>query len=276
MAGTAAAEPELLWEAHGLHSPESVVFDAGRDQFYVSNMATFGEKETPHDGFIARVSADGKLLEEKWVTGLDNPKGLALANGRLYAGDDVYLWEIDIAAGKIVGKYAPEDGPGDFNDCTADPDGNVYVCSGRLGTVFRLHEGKFEAWFKLDQKKTGGLNGLLAEKDRLLLGGWSLRGADGKEQLGHLSFVTYAGKKLGRIGSVPVAHIDGLEPDGAGGYTVCDWLTGDVVHVSADGVPTPIMKLHQGSADHTYLVAKKELVIPLMLDGVLRAYRWAP
>ncbi|HWA87229.1 MAG TPA: hypothetical protein VG710_13460, partial [Opitutus sp.] len=115
-----------------------------------------------------------------------------------------------------------------------------------------------------------------AEKDRLLLGGWSLRGADGKEQLGHISTVAYADKALGRIGSVPVAHIDGLEPDGAGGYTVCDWLTGDVLHVSADGVPTPIMKLHQGSADHTYLAAKKELVIPLMLDGVLRAYRWEP
>jgi hypothetical protein len=273
---TAAAEPELLWEARGLQAPESVVFDAGRGQFYVSNMATFGDGETAHDGFVARVSADGKLLEEKWVTGLDNPKGLALVNGRLYAGDDVYLWEIDIAAGKIVGKYAPEDGPGDFNDCTADPAGNVYVCSGRLETVFRLHEGKFEAWYKLDRAKTGGLNGLLAEKDRLLLGGWSLRGADGKEQLGHISTVAYADKALGRIGRVPVAHIDGLEPDGAGGYSVCDWQTGDVVHVSADGVPTPIMKLHQGSADHTYLIAQKELVIPLMLDGVLRAYRWEP
>jgi hypothetical protein len=36
------------------------------------------------------------------------------------------------------------------------------------------------------------------------------------------------------------------------------------------------MKLVQGSADHTYLADKKELIIPLMKDNVLRAYRWSP
>jgi hypothetical protein len=271
-----AAAPELLWETTGLIGPESVVFDGARNQFYVSNMGTHDTGQTPHDGFIARVSADGKLLEQKWVTGLDNPKGLALVGDRLYVGDDNDLVEIDVAAGKISARYAPEDGPGVFNDCTADADGNVYVCSGRLDTVFRLHEGKFAPWFKLDKAKTGGLNGLKAEKDRLLLGGWSVRDASGKEQVGHISFVTYADKTLGRIGHQPICHIDGLEPDGQGGYTTTDWQTGDVLHVSADGVPTPIMKLVRGSADHTYLIAKRELIIPLMNDNVLRAYHWAP
>lgn len=270
-----AAQPELLWETPGFIGPESVVLDAERNELYVSNMGTHGNGSTPGDGFISRVSADGKILELKWITGFDNPKGLALSRGRLYVGDDKDMVEIDVAAGKIVGRHAPEDGPGSFNDCTASPEGDVFVCSGRLGTVFRLRDGKFEAWAKLDTGKTGGINGLRAEKDRLLLGGWSVRDAAGKEQLGHLSTIAYADKALGRLGSEPICHIDGIEPDGRGGYTVTDWLTGDVLHVSADGKPTPIMKLVRGTADHEYIEARQEMLVPLMNDNVLRAYRWA-
>ena len=272
----AGESPELVWETTGFISPESVVFDASRNEFFVSNLGARGKEAAPGDGFISRVSAEGKILELKWATGLDNPKGLALANGHLYAGDDPGLVEIDLADGKIVTRHSPDDGPGAFNDCTADGEGNVYVCSGRLNTVFRLHAGKFEPWYKLDLSKTGSLNGLRAEKDRLLLGGWSVRAADGKEQLGHISTVSYQDQALGRIGDQPLCHVDGLEPDGQGGYTVTDWLTGDLLHVTADGKSTPVMKLVRGSADHTYLASKQLLVIPLMLNDALRAYRWAP
>lgn len=274
--GLLAAAPELIWETPGFSGPESVVHDADRDQLYVSNMGTHGEGSMPGDGFISRVSAKGEILELKWVTGLDNPKGLALANGRLYVGDDKSMAEIDVTEGKIVARHAPADGPGDFNDCTADPAGNVYVSSGRLGEVFRLHDGKFESWVKLDRSKTGWINGLRAEKDRLLLGGWSVKDAAGKEQLGHLSTIAFADKSLRRIGSQPICHVDGLEPDGKGGYTVTDWLTGDVLHVTADGKPTPLMKLVRGTADHEYIESRGEMLVPLMNDNVLRAYRWLP
>jgi hypothetical protein len=274
--GLNAQKPELVWETFGFIGPESVVFDESRNEFYVSNMGTFGGGATAGDGFVSRVGVDGKIIELKWVTGLEDPKGLALANGRLYVGDEPAMAEIDIAAGKIIARYAPADGRGNFNDCTADAAGNVYVCSGRLGTVFRLSAGKFEPWYKLDKAQTGGLNGLKAEKDRLLLGGWSIAGPDGKEQLGHISTVDYADQKLGRLGDQPVCHVDGIEPDGQGGYTVTDWLTGDVLHVSAGGKPTPIMQLGRGTADHAYLVGEKLLLIPQMVENKLRAFRWSP
>jgi hypothetical protein len=270
-----AGAPQLVWKADGFVGPESVVLDAARGEYYVSNMGTFGEGAVPDDGFISRVSLNGKILELKWVTGLSDPKGLALANGRLYVGDDPGLAEVDIAAGKIHAWHAPEDGKGDFNDCTADADGNVYVSSGRLGTIFRLSGGKLEAWHKLDRSKTGWLNGLKAEKDRLLLGGWSLRVGD-KEQLGHISTLSLADQTLGRLGTEPVCHVDGLEPDGRGGYTVTDWLTGDVLHVTSDGATSPLMNLGQGTADHAYLVDEKLLLIPQMMENTLSAWRWAP
>jgi hypothetical protein len=274
-ASAIAAAPQLQWETTGLIGPESALYDAATKQIYVSNMGTHGKDAAPGDGFIARLSPEGKMLEQKWVTGLENPKGLAVFQGHLYVGDDVYLWKIDIGSGKVVGHYKPDDGPGDFNDCTVDSNGTVYVHSGRLHTVFRLHEGKFEAWVKLDSA-SGGVNGLRAEKDRLLVGGWSLKGADGKEEVGHISTISFADKSVGRIGTQPICHIDGLEPDGVGGYTTTDWLTGEVFHVSHDGKPELLMTLVRGSADHAYRVETEQLIIPLMNDNVVRAYHWKP
>jgi hypothetical protein len=268
--------PELLWETPGFVAPESAVFDRQRNQFYVSNMGSWGEGATAGDGFISRVSADGRILDLRWVIGLDSPKGLALANGRLYVGDDPDLVEIDPAKGGITARYAPADGPGGFNDCSADPAGNVYVFSRRLATVFRLRAGRFLPWARIDAAKAGGPNGLLAERDRLLLGGWVVRGDDGQETPGHLSTLTYADRKLGRLGDQPIGHIDGIEADGRGGYTVTDWMTGDVLRVSAEGQPTSLLKLPKGAADHEYVADRRLLVIPLVLDHTLRAYRWAP
>jgi len=230
----AAQAPKLVWETDGFVGPESVVLDAAHGQYYVSNMGTYGDDAKENDGFISRVALNGKILQLKWVEGLSDPKGMAIVGDRLYVGDDPGLAEIDVKAGKLVTWHKPDDGPGIFNDCTADEEGNVYVCSGRVHAVFRLHEGKLEKWWPLDIMRTGGINGLKAEKDRLLLGGWSLWTSDG-ERLGHISTLTYTDKKLGRLGTKPICHIDGLEPDGRGGYTVTDWLTGDVLHVTANG-----------------------------------------
>jgi hypothetical protein len=88
--------------------------------------------------------------------------------------------------------------------------------------------------------------------------------------------VNLADKSVGRLGHQPISHIDGIEPDGVGGYTVTDWITGDVNHVTGDGVPTLLMSLGQGTADHEYVVEQKMLIMPSMLDGKVRAFKWAP
>ena len=268
--------PVLVWQVGGFASPESVVYDRARDRFYVSNMATRGDTATPGDGFISRLDAQGNITELKWVTGLQSPKGLALANGRLYVGDDDALVEIDPDSARIVARHAPADGgPGQFNDATADADGNVYVFSRRLDTVFRLADGTFAPWVKVDTNLTGKFNGVRADGDRLLLGSWQVPGADG-EQLGHLTTIDLATGAIGRIGSTPIGHIDGIEPDGRGAWTVTDFTHGLLLHIDAQGEPERLLTLVKGSADHTYLADRQLLLIPFVLDDVLRAYRWAP
>ncbi|KAF1694581.1 hypothetical protein CSC64_03985 [Pseudoxanthomonas koreensis] len=270
-----AATPEPLWETAGFSTPESVVFDRQRGVFYVSNIGTRGEDAVPGDGFISRLAADGTLLDREWVTGLENPKGLALANGRLYAGDDDALVEIDLDAARILARHAPPDGgPARFNDTPADADGNVYAFSPRLDTVFRLHQGRLEPWLQLDVATTGRPNGLRVDGERLLLGSWQVP-PDGA-QPGHLSTVALADRSTGRIGSEPIGHIDGIEPDGRGGWTVTDWTRGLLLHVDAGDTTTPLLTLSKGSADHLYLADRELLVVPMFFDNVVRAWRWAP
>lgn len=275
-ARAAQPTPELLWETRGFSAPESIVLDPQRGQYYVSNMATRGEGATPGDGFISRVGLDGRIIELKWIEGLENPKGLSLANGRLYAGDDDALLEIDLDAGAVIARHAPEDGgPGQFNDSTADADGNVYVFSSRLDTLYRLSGGTFAPWVKVDTQVTGKFNGLRADGARLLAGSWRVPGVDG-EQLGHLTTFDLADRRMDRIGTTPIGHIDGIEPDGQGGWLLTDFTPGRLLHVTAEGAVTTLLTLSIGTADIHYLPDQQLLLMPRLRDDTLQAWRWAP
>ena len=275
-ASAAQPAPELLWTVGGFSAPESVVYDRARDRYYVSNMATRGDGATPGDGFISRLDGSGRILDLKWITGLQNPKGLALANGRLYAGDDDALVEMDLDRATIVARHAPADGePAQFNDATADAAGNVYVFSRRLDTVFRLSAGTFAPWVKVDATTTGKFNGVRADGDRLLLGSWQVPAPDG-EKAGHLTTIDLASGAVGRIGSAPIGHIDGIEPDGRGGWVITDFTPGRLLRVGPDGEVDTLLTLSIGTADILYQPDRQLLLVPMLRNDHLRAYRWAP
>ncbi len=93
--GACAQQPVVLWETTGLKTPELALPVPAEGFAYVSNVAG---KPTDKDGngFISKVSlADGKIIALEWAKGLDAPKGLALAGGKLYASDIDKLVEID-------------------------------------------------------------------------------------------------------------------------------------------------------------------------------------
>ena len=56
--------------------------------------------------------------------------------------------------------------------------------------------------------------------------------------------------------------------------TKTGWPNG--LRVSADGVPTPLLTLRRGAADHEYVIEQRLLVVPLVVDGVVKAFRWGP
>ena len=77
---------EKLWESDTtLATSESVLYDYDSGILYVSCINGVPPNAQDEDGFIAKVSPeDGSVIELKWVTGLDAPKGMALFGNNLY------------------------------------------------------------------------------------------------------------------------------------------------------------------------------------------------
>ncbi len=271
-AGTAAtAAPALLWEVTGLANPESALPDIKAGVIYVSNVNGAPDKKDGN-GFIAKVSLDGKTVDTKWSVGMNAPKGLALAGGKLYAADIDELVEIDTKDGKILNKYPAKDAKF-LNDAASDSAGNVYVSDMATDTIWKLAGGKFGVW--LHDAKLENPNGLLVEGKDLRVAAWGVM-TDGMATKvpGHLVSVTLDGKAISNVGDgKPFGNLDGLEPLGGGAYLVTDWVAGKVMKYAADGKIETLLDLGQGTADIGYDPASKTMYLPQMVKSTLQAYK---
>jgi DNA-binding beta-propeller fold protein YncE len=266
-----AGAPKKLWALKGLDAPESVVFDPASNALYVSNI---GGKiwQKDGDGFIAKVSPGGKMIERQWVTGLSSPTGLALDGGKLYVADIDQLVEIDIASKSIAKRY-PAPGAKWFNDVASDGKGVVYVADSATNTIWRLKDGKLEAW--LTDEALNSPNGLHVEGDTLIVAPFGAMAETGKEaKLANLLIVSLNDKSIKQLGiGLAFGNLDGVEPVEPGVYLVTDWVSGPLYRVDAQGNVVRLLDLRQGTADLTFLPETKTILIPMMLDNALVAYK---
>jgi len=267
----AEAAPKLLWETKGLAQPESVVVDPATGAIYVSNIVG-AVMQKDGNGFIAKLNGDGKMVTRQWVKGLDSPTGLALHDRTLYVADVDQLVEINAASGEIVKRY-PAKGATFLNDVAIGPDGTVYVSDTPSNTIWRLKEGSFEPWLADD--KLNGPNGLLVQGDTLVVASLGkIPGVGQKQELAGLSLISLKDQSVTKLGNgKPIGNLDGLELLQPGVYLVTDWAAGALYRVDAKGKAEQLIDLNQGSADLTYLPDKKTVLIPMMLDNTLVAYR---
>jgi hypothetical protein len=182
------------------------------------------------------------------------------------------LVEINAASGEIVKRY-PAKGATFLNDLAIDPDGTVYVSDTPSNTIWRLKDGSFEPWLADD--KLNGPNGLLVQGDTLVVASLGkIPGVGQKQELAGLSLISLKDQSVTKIGSgQPIGNLDGLELLQPGVYLVTDWAAGALYRVDAKGKAQQLIDLNQGSADLTYLPDKKIVLIPMMLDNTLVAYR---
>lgn len=267
-----AAEPEKVWEASGFEAPESALYDADKGVIYVSNVA--GEANAKDGrGFISTLSPEGEVQELEWATGLNAPKGLALVGDTLYVADIDTVVGIGTDDGKVQDSWTVE-GAKFLNDVTADADGRVFVSDMLDGAIYKIEGGGIEQWLK-----GGGIdnpNGVLATEDGLVIGSWGVMTGEGfaTDPDGHLKMVSYDDKSVTSIGSgEPVGNLDGVEPDGSGGYYVTDWVNGALLHFDAEGNHEQLLDLNQGSADLGMIPDENLLLVPMMMDGTVVAYR---
>src|SRR5688500_12740589 len=100
-----AAPAPIVVKDVGFLTPESILHEGTSDTYLVSNI-----NGTPLDkddnGFISKLSPEGKVLELKWIDGsaatveLNAPKGLGVSGGTLYVADIDTIRTFDLATGK--------------------------------------------------------------------------------------------------------------------------------------------------------------------------------
>ena len=278
------AKINKLWEtANDLKNPESVAYSPKLNVLFVSNV-NGKPTEKDQNGFISKVSpANGSIIELNWVTGLNAPKGIALSNNnnRLFVSDLTDLVEIDINTGKIIKRFnAP--GSAFLNDVVSDKQGNIYVSDTITNTIYKLDGNNITSTLQpwLQSAQLNGPNGLHVDesKNKLIvasLGKFSKPGAG-------IEVVDLKNKTitpLGKEGTTsPFGGLDGIESDPTGErYYVTDNPAGKLYLVNADGTGYgTLIDLHtQGAADIGFIPSQSTVIIPLMKDNKLAAYKLA-
>ncbi len=253
---------EQFWVSDStLKTPESVLFDKERKVIYVSNvngMPTDKDK----NGFISKLSPEGKIEILEWVKGLDAPKGMGVYKNKLYVTDITRLVEIDIDKGAIVKIYEVP-GAKFLNDVTIDPAGLVYFSDTEANKIHTLSDGKVTTWLEEGLK---GPNGLLIENNRLLLA--SFGGQDFKS-------IDLATKEATDI-ATEIGAGDGVVYFGEQGhYVVSDW-EGTIFLIEPDGKKNLVLDTKAdkiNSADIDFVAETNMLLVPTFFNNRVVAYK---
>jgi len=267
----AAGAPREVWRVAGLSNPESVLFDQAANVLYVPNVA--GDPAAKDGkGFISRLSTDGRILDREWVTGLDAPKGLAQVGDKLYVSDIDRLVAIDTRTGAIADRFAAA-GAKFLNDVTADGRGRVFVSDMVNNQIWLLDGDQFAVW--LEDAKLENPTGLKVAGDKLIVASWGIMKPDFSTDVpGHLLSVDLASKQVSDFGDPkPVGNLEGLEPDGAGGWYLTDPIAGGLFQAQPNGRAGQLLDLPPGTADIGIMPAGGIVLVPMMNDGNVVAYR---
>jgi sugar lactone lactonase YvrE len=263
---------QKIWETPAqLKTPESVLYEPTENVLFVSNIDGMPD-EKDGQGFISKVSPiNGTVIKLNWVTGLNAPKGMAVSNdsSKLYVSDITDLVEIDIVNGQITNRYnAP--GSAFLNDVVSDGQGNFYVSDTGTNATYIFdssNRSSLQIW--LQNTELNSPNGLYVDNSTNKLVVASLGGS--------LRLVDLANKTISDLGEqVPIGSLDGIEADTSENlYYVTDWVAGKVYAVNPDGTDfkTLIDLQKQGTADLEFISGERIVIIPLMQDNKLVAFR---
>ncbi|MFC5627212.1 SMP-30/gluconolactonase/LRE family protein [Algoriphagus winogradskyi] len=245
-----------IWETDStLTTNESVLYDATTGKIYVSNIEG---QPTDKDGkgSIAIIDKQGNIVTQEWVTGLNAPKGMGIANGNLYVTDIDQLVEINLVTGKISNKYPIEGGQ--FLNDLATYEGKVYFTDMNTGKVHMLDGGAISTVTEGHES----INGIAVGEDGAIYG------------LDKSGLVSLNSDGTANIMNSTVTGGDGLVILGDGNYVASRWA-GEIYFVSAEG-ETLLLDTKDASsntADIGFIPEDNIILVPTFFKNKVVAYK---
>ncbi|PAF49374.1 hypothetical protein BKH43_06830 [Helicobacter sp. 13S00401-1] len=233
-------------EIDGLASPESVF--VSKHHVYVTNVGKFAPIAKDGDGFVSLLDHHGNVIQKKWITGLDGPKGMNMIGDTLYMVDVGVIRGFNVKTKKEVFKL-PVKGSIFLNDIAVENDHTLLVSDTGTGLILKVDvkTKKYSTLVKIDPA-LGGPNGLVLDGDELYIAGYD---ASGKNAANLMKY-NMKTKKLEVFSGVK-GELDGLQKEPSGSFLVSDW--NGLNFTSTDG------KLYRVQADGSY----KEIPLPVKL-----------
>ncbi len=250
----------LITETLDLTHCESAVFDAENNIIYAS---LIGNREDG-DGSIATIGTDGKLINAKFIDGLNDPKGIEITKDRLYVSDVTELVEAELKTGKILKKYTLE-GIEFLNDVTIDNQGNIFVSDTHSSKIYKLgKDGVFSLW--LADPALDKPNGLLIQDNIMYVASWGSQ-PDG----GRVSKINMETKVINSISTI-IGNLDGIRPYDKNHIIISDWNSGNIHLMDYEGNTEQILKVGQSVGDIAYIKEKNLLLLPMNKQSRLLFY----
>ncbi len=258
----------------GFATPESVIHDAEADVYLVSNI-NGPPGASDGNGFISKVSPEGRVLELKWIEGgkngakLDAPKGMALVGDMLYVADITTVRTFDRKTGKPAGEVKL---PGStfVNDLAARA-GKVYASDSgikfsekgaeptKTDSVWLIEKGKAKRI--VTGESLGKPNGLLATET----GVWVVTFGSGE-----LYRIEDSGTKSDTQ-KLPKGSLDGIVAVGDS-FLVSSWEAGALFKGKPGGTFEGIVDGLKAPADIGYDAKRSRVLVPLFNDNAIAVY----
>jgi sugar lactone lactonase YvrE len=268
-----AAPTEMAWDGKsplslmdGFQTPESVLYDADSDVYLVSNI-NGNALDADDNGYIAKVSPDGKVTEAKWIDGakdnikLNAPKGLAISGGVLYVADIDTVRKFDANTGEPKGDIKI-DGATFLNDIAPNPAGGVYVTDSGLDASFKTTKTDAIYTIGADDKvkplikdtKLSAPNGITAGEKGAV---WVVTFGSGE------IYEVDAKGKMSKNQKLPKGQCDGVVVLPGGDVLVTSWEGSAIYRGKPGGEWKAVVENVKSPADIGYDTKRHRVLIPV-------------
>lgn len=262
-----------VFDRIGFSKPAAIIYDAGRDLYWVSNASGLG-RGGQGKGFISRLDPEGRIATLNFIDGnrpdiaLQSPQGLAVDGNTLFVADGSAILRFDAESGAALGILHIE-GASHLSDVAIGPGGDLYATDvGSEPALAVISDAGTDAVYRISgddavsvvarRPNLGGPYALLANESGL----WMT--CTGSNDL--LLLVPREGdtttRESGRLG-LPGRAPRGLVQMPDGSFLISSWESGTLFRGYRDGPFQPVIEGLETPVDLGYDSRRQRVLIPL-------------